>query len=117
MSKNDKLQDRLAGLQKEKETIKSNTGKVINGIITQEQETPDFAKIAEELQQRHAEEKHSLNDKHVKMTIYVEENIAKAFQSLCIKRGDQKEYINAALSDYIQKRYKEMQAEKAQKKS
>ena len=46
---------------------------------------------------------------------YIDENIAKAFNSLCVKRGDQKEYINAALADYIQKRYKELQAEKPQK--
>lgn len=115
MSKNNKLQDRLAGLQHEKEGLKGNSGKVISGIISQEQETPDFAKIAEELQQRHAQEKRSLNDEHVKMTIYVEANIANAFNALCVKRGDQKEYINAALADYIQKRYKELQAEKPQK--
>lgn len=117
MSKNNKLQDRLAGLQQEKETIKGNSGKVISGIISQEQETPDFARIAEELKQRHEREARSLNDGFVKMTIYVDENIAKAFNSLCVKRGDQKEYINAALADYIQKRYRELQAEKPQKKN
>ena len=115
MSKNNKLQDRLAGLQQEKETIKGNSGKVISGIINQEQETPDFAKIAEELQQRHAEEARSLNDGYVKMTIYVEENIAKAFNSLCVKRGDQKEYLNEALAQYVQKRYKELQTARTQK--
>lgn len=115
MAKKD-FEDRLKNLQKDKEALRNNPGKVIGGIINQEQEAPDFAKIAEELQQIHEEEAHSLNDKHMKMTIYVRTDVAKAFNSLCIKRGDQKKYINQALSDFVARRYKELQAEKAQKK-
>lgn len=109
MSKNNKLQDRLAGLQQEKETIKGNSGKVISGIINQEQETPDFAKIAEELQQRHAEEARSLNDNYIKDTIYIEENIYKAFNALCTERGMKKQFVNEALADFVQKKYRELQ--------
>lgn len=109
MSKNNKLQDRLAGLQQEKDTIKSNPGKVISGIISQEQDTPDFAKIAEELQERHEQEKHSLNSGYIKDTIYIEENLYKAFNSLCLKRGDKKQMVNEALSEYVTKRYRELQ--------
>ena len=109
MSKNNKLQDRLAGLQQDKDTIKGNSGKVISGIISQEQETPDFAKIAEELQQRHEQEKRSLNDSYVKDTIYIEENIYKAFNALCTERGMKKQLVNEALADYVKKRYRELQ--------
>ena len=109
MSKNNKLQDRLAGLQQEKETIKGNSGKVISGIINQEQETPDFAKIAEELQQRHEEEARSLNHGYVKDTIYIEENIYKAFNALCTERGMKKQLVNEALADFVQKKYRELQ--------
>lgn len=109
MSKNNKLQDRLAGLQQEKETIKGNSGKVISGIISQEQETPDFARIAEELQQRHEQEKRSLNDSYVKDTIYIEENIYKAFNALCTERGMKKQLVNEALADFVQKKYRELQ--------
>lgn len=116
MSKNNDLKTRLDGMRKEKESVTGNPAKVISGIIKQEQEAPDFAKIAEELQQRHKEEKRSLNDGHIKMTIYVETDIANAFNALCIKRGDQKEYINQALSDFVARKYRELQAEKAQKK-
>lgn len=119
MSKNNDMKNRLAGLQKEKEAIVGNPSKVINGIVNQEQEAPDFAKIAEELQKRHEEEAKSLNDpeEFVKDTIYIQKNIYIAFNSLCLKRGDKKQFVNQALADYIQKRYKEIQAEKSQKKN
>lgn len=117
MSK-DKMKDRLAGLQQEKETIKGNPGKVISGIINQEQDTPDFAKIAEELQRRHAEKAKSLNDpeEYVKDTIYIEKDIYTAFNSLCLKRGDKKKLINEALAQYVAKRYREIQAEQQKNK-
>lgn len=119
MSKNNNFKDRLESLQKDKETITGNPGKVISGIIKQEQATPDFAKIAEELQQRHAENAKSLNDpeEYIKDTIYIEKDIYTAFNSLCLKRGDKKKLVNEALALYVQKRYREIQAEKAQKKN
>lgn len=109
MSKNDNFKNRLESLQKDKDAIKGNPGKVISGIISQEQETPDFAKIAEELQQRHAEEKRSLNDNYIKDTIYIEENIYRAFNALCTERGMKKQLVNEALADFVQKKYRELQ--------
>lgn len=109
MSKNNDMKNRLENLKKEKDAIKGNPGKVINGILHQEQETPDFAKIAEELQQRHAEEKRSLNDSYIKDTIYIEENIYKAFNALCTERGMKKQLVNEALADFVQKKYRELQ--------
>ena len=75
----------------------------------QEQEAPDFAKIAEELQQRHEQEKRSLNDRYIKDTIYIEENIYKAFNALCTERGMKKQLVNEALADFVQKKYRELQ--------
>lgn len=109
MSKNNDMKNRLAGLQKEKEAIVGNPSKVINGIVNQEQESPDFAKIAEELQKRHEEEKRSLNDSYIKDTIYIEENIYKAFNALCTERGMKKQLVNEALADFVQKKYRELQ--------
>ena len=109
MSKNNDFKSRLENLQKDKEAIKSNPGKVIGGIISQEQETPDFAQIAEELQKRHAEEKRSLNDSYIKDTIYIEENIYRAFNALCTERGMKKQLVNEALADFVQKKYRELQ--------
>ena len=84
-------------------------------MTEQKDDTPDFAKMAEDLKKRHEEEAHSLNDAHQKMTIYVNEDIANAFNALCVKRGDQKKYINEALGDFVAKKYKELQTEKTQK--
>lgn len=109
MSKNNDLKNRLENLQKDKETIVGRPGMVINGIISQEQDTPDFAKIAEELQQRHEQEKRSLNDTYIKDTIYIEENIYKAFNALCTERGMKKQLVNEALADFVQKKYRELQ--------
>lgn len=109
MSKNNDFKSRLANLEKDKEAIKSNPGRVIGGIISQEQEAPDFAQIAEELQQRHAEEARSLNTGYVKDTIYIEENIYKAFNALCTERGMKKQLVNEALADFVQKKYRELQ--------
>lgn len=112
MSKNNKLQDRLAGLQQEKDTIKSNPGKVISGIINQEQDTPDFAKIAEMLEARKQEESKGENDNHIKDTIYVEETIYRSFNALCVRRGDKKKFVNEALSDFVKKKIKELGIDK-----
>lgn len=109
MSKNNDMKNRLEGLKKEKEAIVGNPSKVINGIVNQEQESPDFAKIAEELQKRHEEEKRSLNDNYIKDTIYIEENIYRAFNALCVERGMKKQLVNEALADFVQKKYRELQ--------
>ena len=109
MSKNNNFKDRLENLQKDKEAIKGNPAKVISGIVKQEEEKPDFAKIAEELQQRHEQEKRSLNDSYIKDTIYIEENIYKAFNALCTERGMKKQLVNEALADFVQKKYRELQ--------
>ena len=42
------------------------------------------------------------------MTIYVEENLAKSFNALITKRGQQKQFINQAIRDFVQKKAKEL---------
>lgn len=108
----DRINERLKKLSESK---KNNEDKQAQAqaemrahMTEQKDETPDYAKIAEELQKRHEEEAHSLNSEHVKMTIYVQEDIAAAFNALCLKRGDQKKYLNEALADFIVKKHKEL---------
>lgn len=110
MSKNDRFKERLSGINDGSKI--ENKKEVIQQIIHQEEETPDFSKIAEELALRHEEEKHSLNDGYVKDTIYIQEDIYKAFNALCVKRGDKKQFINEALAEYVAKRYKEISSER-----
>ena len=69
---------------------------------------PDFTEIAKKLEKRKAQEIKGENAGHVKMTIYIEENLAKAFNALCTKRGQQKEYANQALADFVAKKIKEL---------
>lgn len=85
---------------------------VIQQIIHQEEDKPDFEKIAEELARRHEEEKRSLNDEHIKDTIYIQKDIYKAFNALCTERGLKKQYVNEAIADFVQKKYKELQQNK-----
>lgn len=96
-------------MKREKEASRAQQTTEVVSHLAHEETGPDFSKIAEDLQRRHEEEKHSLNEGHVKMTIYVNEDIAKAFNALCIKRGDQKKYTNEALADFVAKKYRELQ--------
>ena len=68
---------------------------------------PDFAELAVKLEERKQKEARGENDGHVKMTIYVEENLAKSFNALITKRGQQKQFINQAIRDFVQKKAKE----------
>lgn len=110
MSQNNKdlLQNRLKGIQKERDKVQQNTGKVIDGLVSKEEEKPDFKKMAEELSRRKEEETSGANQDHVKDTIYVQKDLYDAFNSLCVKHGDKKRYVNEALADYVQKKYKEL---------
>ena len=110
MSNKETMEEIRERLRREKEAARQNSGNKTEVVsrLAHEDHGPDFAKIAEDLKRRHEEEKHSLNEGYVKMTIYVEENIAAAFNALCIKRGDQKKYLNEALADYVAKKHREL---------
>ena len=42
------------------------------------------------------------------MTIYVQKDLAKSFYALIMRRGDQKRFVNQALSDFVKKKAREM---------
>ena len=69
---------------------------------------PDFTEIAKKLEERQAAEKKGENEGFVKMTIYVRQDIAKAFSALITKRGQQKEFTNRALADFVAKKIREL---------
>ena len=66
--------------------------------------SPDFSEIAQKLEEIKAQTAKGENEGHVKMTIYVREDIARSFNALITKRGQQKAFVNQALSDFIQKK-------------
>ena len=106
MSNQNKIQEKLKQMQTGGQQDKK---KVIDGIANPEVEKPDFAKMAEELQARHEQKKHSVNDGYVKDTVYVREDLYRAFNALATKRGMKKELMNEAIADFVLKKYKEIQ--------
>lgn len=108
MSKSNKWQDKLKDINPGNEKPEHKR-EVIHQIVHQEEDRTDFEQIAKELQQRHEEEKRSLNDNHIKDTIYIREDIYKAFNALCTERGLKKQYVNEAFEDFVKKKYRELQ--------
>lgn len=102
--------ERIARMQREKEAAKAATpAEELIGQLTHESDgEPDFTEIAKKLEERKAREAKGENHGHVKMTIYIEENLAKAFNALITKRGQQKEFANEALRDFIKKKSREL---------
>ena len=111
MSKNEELNKRLQEMKKTS-SDKNLAPSMIGGIVNQEAEKTDFAKIAEELSKRKEKETVGHNDNHVKATIYIEADIYRAFEALCVKRGDRKHHINKALAEYVEREYKKLSKQK-----
>lgn len=105
--------ERLARMQREKEEAAAKAGAndapgLVSQLTHESDGSPDFSEIAEKLEQRKAHEPKSENDGHVKMTIYVREDLARSFAAICTKRGHQKEFINQAIADFIIKKSREL---------
>ena len=104
MSKS-RINERLSELQKTDAPDKSG---LVPKLLHQQEEQTDLSKIAEELQKRHEEEAVGENEGYIKDTIYIREDLYKAFQALCLKRGDKKKHANAAYEQYILNEYKKL---------
>lgn len=103
--------ERLANLKKEQEAAKASTPKdaeLVNQLAHEHDGKPDFSELAQKLQERQEKEAKGENENHVKMTMYIRQDIYDAFNALITKRGQQKEFTNQALSDFIQKKAKEL---------
>lgn len=104
--------EKLERLKREREEAASKGGTentdLVSQLTHQDAGKPDFTEIARKLEERKAMEPKSENDDHVKMTIYVREDLARSFAALCTKRGQQKEFINQAIEDFIVKKTKEL---------
>ena len=102
--------ERLARMKREQEAAREQSGKenIVDQLTHEATGEPDFAELARKLQERQEEEKVGENFSHVKMTIYVQSDVAAAFNALITKRGQQKEFVNQALRDFIKKKAKEL---------
>lgn len=108
--KKETVQERLERMKREKDAAKEKAGteEIVSQLAHESDGNPDFAEIARKLEERKATEAKGENEGYVKMTIYVEENLAKSFNALITKRGQQKEFTNQALADFVQKKAKEL---------
>lgn len=112
MSKNETAAERLARMKKEREAAKAkgthDSNDLVDQLTHESDGQPDFSEIAKKLEQRKAQEAKGENEGYIKMTIYIEENLAKAFNALITKRGQQKEFANQAIRDFVQKKANEL---------
>lgn len=113
MSKQESAAERIARMKREKEAAQTanqeKQGADLVGQLTHEVDgAPDFSDLAKKLEERKAQEAKGENEGHVKMTIYIREDIAKSFNALVTKRGQQKEFANQAFADFIQKKSREL---------
>ena len=113
MSKKETAAERIARMKKEKEAAQAASQEKkkedLVGQLTHEHDgSPDFSDLATKLEERKALEAKGENEGHVKMTIYVREDIARSFNALITKRGQQKQFINQALQDFVQKKAREL---------
>ena len=105
--------ERIARLQREKEAAKkaseeNQNADLVSQLTHETDGTPDFSDLAEKLEERKAQEAKGENEGHTKMTIYVRNDIYRSFNALITKRGQQKAFVNQALSDFIQKKSREL---------
>ena len=107
------VKDKLARLQREREEASAkakeeDSAGLISQLTHEASGEPDFAEIAKKLEERKAQESKGENEGYVKMTIYVRQDISDAFNALITKRGQQKQFVNQALQDFVQKKIKEL---------
>lgn len=109
--KKETAMERLERLKREKEESresKKDTADLVSQLTHESSGEPDFSEIAKKLEERKAQEAKGENEGHVKMTIYVREDLARSFNALITKRGQQKEFVNQALQDFVQKKIREL---------
>lgn len=111
-NKHESAEERIARMKREREEASKKAAGAKSDLVGQlTHETagePDFAKLAKKLQERKEMEAKGENEDHVKLTIYVRKDIYDSFNALITKRGQQKQFVNQALSDFIQKKAREL---------
>ncbi len=110
--KKETTQERLERMKREREEAAKKAGETDSQLVDQlthkSDGEPNFAELAQKLQERQEQESKSENADHVKMTMYIRRDIYDAFNALITRRGQQKEFTNQALSDFVLKKAKEL---------
>ena len=110
MSKKESVSEKLARLQRETNESADPiaSADLVEQLTHEDTGEPDFSEIAKKLEERKAQEAKGENDGYVKLTIYIEESLAKSFNALITKRGQQKAFANEALRDFVIKKTREL---------
>lgn len=110
MSKKESVSEKLARLQRETSESADPiaSADLVEQLTHEDTGEPDFSEIAKKLEERKAQEAKGENDGYVKLTIYIEENLAKSFNALITKRGQQKAFANEAFRDFVIKKTREL---------
>lgn len=109
--KKETTQERLERMKREREEQKkagSTDTNLVEQLTHEDAGEPNFAEIAKKLRERQEQETKGENEGYTKMTIYIRDDVARAFSALVTKRGQQKEFANQALSDFVQKKIREL---------
>jgi len=107
MSEKDNAAVRLQRMKEQREAAKSSAG-IARQIVDETAGERDLEALAAKLKERQDRERHGENFGHVKMTIYVKEDVYAAFNALITRRGQQKEFVNQALQDFVLKKAREL---------
>lgn len=103
-----KANERIARMRKQRTETTSQGAALVEQLTHDTASEQDFAALAEALEERKKKTFKRENDGYVKMTIYVQKDLAKSFYALIMRRGDQKRFVNQALSDFVKKKAREM---------
>lgn len=109
-------QERIERMKREREEAAKKAAAEKNSLVGQltheDSGEPNFSEIARKLRERQEQETKGENDGYTKMTIYIRDDISQAFSALITKRGQQKEFANQALMDFVQKKIRELGLDK-----
>lgn len=105
-NKPNEFQTELDKIKAERERLEKK-GTSINQFTHEKPEPVDFAAIARELEEKQKKEPEpGANEGYEKTTLYIQQDIYRAYQALTAnERGAKKEFANAAFAAEIQRRY------------
>lgn len=107
-NKKETAAERIARMKAAQESSKDSTAEIVSQLTHEDNGEPDFSEIAKKLEERKAAESKGENEGYTKMTIYIRDDILAGFNALITKRGQQKEFANQAISDFVLKKIKEL---------
>lgn len=106
--KKETTQERLERMKRDAKRNGITDNSLVDQLTHEDSGEPNFSAIAQKLRERQEQETKGENDGYTKMTIYIRDDIAQAFDALVTKHGQKKEYANQALQDFVQKKIREL---------